>query len=429
MRTYLKLAIKDMKRIGWMNGICILFLAGTILSVMLITSAVEIKVKDYRLIYPFIRQNGVSILPNHLAKGIADSGLIIRDEEELRDYLTEVKDIVCYEKIWEPRIDGVKQEVEAYCYSKNAIRCMNPVMREGRWFSEEDLQMEELSVVLTGNAGERFHVGDIIRIRSDMDKEVSVEARVIGIIADREKLFFNDVYRKTSSDYRDYFYVFDDEAEERILVFLSDEQILAGTKNGRFGYLNFRVSPTKGFQKQVTGISIITFKEGMEKEDINKEIDKLRELSDMRNEQDLEVIRKNSNQFLIEDLKMWLPLFACVLAFILITVIGVNTIMVKKQLGNYAIYTICGLPWADCAGLSFLVTLLDGLVAEGLVFFSLLFLKRIGMLLNSALRVGLPQISIANIVLFMIVGLTHIIPRYLVRKTSAKEVFEENREG
>ena len=51
------------------------------------------------------------------------------------------------------------------------------------------------------------------------------------------------------------------------------------------------------------------------------------------------------------------------------------------------------------------------------------------MLLNSALRVGLPQISIANIVLFMIVGLTHIIPRYLVRKTSAKEVFEENREG
>ena len=427
MRNILKLSIKDLKRVEWMSLLCIFFFSFVALATASMVSAIEIKVKEYWLLKPYLNNAGVLLLPACLAKDSSNHGSLLRDEQEIKEYLNGVEDIVCYERIWEPKIVGLSDEVEAYCYDADAIRCMAPAMKEGRWFGKEDRNAETLSAVITGNAKKELHVGDRLLLKTSMDKDVEIEIEIIGILQDRNMLFFNDIYRKTTGDYRDCYYVFQNDAEERVKVFLSDEQILAGEKDGRFGYLNYRLSPKKGFQKEMSGITIISFQKDMTAQEIEDELQKLYEMSTFHHIFDLKDFYKSSKKYVAQDLLVWLPLLICASVFILITVISVNTIMIKKQLGNYAIYYLCGFSWRDCAGLSFAAAGLECIVAFLLTVTSIFLLKATGVINNSAIHIGFVQIVAMLVVLVLFAALSHILPRLLVSKTSAKEVLTANR--
>ena len=427
MWNQLKLAIKDLKKMEWMAMLCIFFFSLITLSTVSMVSAVEVKIKEYRLVKPYLQNRGVLLLPAFLAKDSNNHGTFLRDEQELKTYLNGVEEIVCYEKIWEPQIVGLADEIEAYCYNSNAIRCMEPVMKEGRWFGKEDINASVLSAVITGNTKKEIHVGDVLTLKTAMDKDLEIQIKVVGVLDDRNALFFNDIYRKAYGDYRDCYYVFQNDAEDRVKLFLSDEQILAGEKEGMFEYLNYRLSPTKGFQKEMTGISIISFQKNMTEEEIDAELGKLYEMSYLHHKFNLRDFYKNSRRYVMEDLIVWLPLVICVSVFILITVISVNTIMIKKQLGNYAIYYLCGLSWKDCAGLSFTATGLECIFSFLLTTATLCVLKLTGLLKNSALHLGFVQLFAILIVLFLFAVLSHILPGLLVYKTSAKEVLAENK--
>lgn len=425
--VYLRLAIKDLKRVIGMSILVILFFCGIFLTVMSLVSAVEVKMKAYQDIRPYLKGNGVILFPFELAKGVDEGGTLLRDEKEIQEYLSGVKNVMCMETIWEPVIAGFSQDVNVYCYGSEMTECLNPMMEEGHWFQKEDLHSEMLCAVITDNSKGKLHAGDVVTIRSKMDREVEVEALVIGVLKDREQILYADPLVSTGGDYRDCYYVISNSSESALTVFLSDTQILNGETDGRFGFLNYRVNPNQGFQKQMRGFTIITFDENMSQDEVSAELSKLKGMSYILHQYDLKTFRKNSIRYVLEDLKTWSPLFFCVILFVLITVISVNTIMVKKQLGNYVIYYMCGLSWRDCGKISLVASLIEcavSVIFTGIIF-AIFKLTEISVL--SVLQIGLFQVLAVLLMMLLFLSLSHSVPGWLVRRTSAKEVMAENK--
>lgn len=428
MGKYIKLAFKDLKRVGWLGILCAIFFAVVFLLAISISSAFELKVERYNKLRPYLKQNGVFLFSSYLAKQRSDGGTLLRDRKEIEEYLDGVNDVISMERLWDPYLDDMDQKLETYCLSEGAVRSINPVMEEGRWFQKKDLKAKKLVGVITGNSGIGIHPGDTITLRTKIDDGVTEEIEIIGIIGDKETLFMPDFFRSSYEDFRDCFYVFDNETENKAVLFLYDEQILAGEKDGLFGNLNFRVSPDKGFQKSMTGPTIITFNKNMNEKETDEQIAKIRQVSQINRIFELKDFNRRSKRFVLADLRTWFPLFVFISLFVLVSVVSIHTIMVKKQLGNYAIYYLCGMSWKDCSYISLVATLLECFAAFIIVGAYFGYLSLSGRIHETALSIGPLQIGIVCGLTIMFVLLSHLLPRQLISKTSAKNVLAENKD-
>lgn len=428
---FFKYAWKDIKRIGWLSVLLVLFYTGVFIITVSIIAAVEIKTEDYMLMKPYMNQKGVILFPLVMAKKENDGGTLFRDDAEIREYISGVKDIVCIESIWAPVIAGFPKEVEAYVYNSEALSCMHPEMSEGRWFDEADNSSDYLSAVVTGNTNGRLHAGDVITLKTELDQDIEQKVLIIGVLADRSKILLTDMFHTPYEDYRDCFYVFDNATENKVLLLFSDEQIEKGRSLNRFPYMDFRVSPNKGFQKQVKGITILTFESFMSNDDIQRELDKLYEGKGafFIHSFELSDFKKRSDSYVLEDVRTWFPLLLCVSLFVLSSSISINTIMVKRQLRNYAVYYLCGFAWGDCTKVSVFVSGMEISIAILLTviirFVTDIFKIGNMLFLFDGYYKYLAVLSVG----FLFLILSVILPILMVRNSSAKQVLNENKKN
>lgn len=422
----LKLAKRDIERIVGMSVLVILMLSVIYISIIAVTSAIEIKMKEYMVMEPLMKQNGVFIQSTMIQKKPEDGGTLLRDGKELMDYLPNSKSVVSMESIWEVSIEGISNLITVWCYSKDITDRMKMDMLEGRWFESGDYDSEILKGVVTYNNG-HVHAGDVVTMKSNMgDLEYQVE--IVGVTDNNQNIFNSNLYRSPYGDYRDFYYPFNFEAEKgMIYLFLSDEQILRGQENGRFEYLNYRINSQKGFQKQMTGPTIVTYDDGISDDIIDKEIDKLQESSFISKIYRLSDMNKNSMKYIFKELYNYLPMFVCVLTFVMIAAISANTIMVKKQMRNYAIYYICGLDWKNCAKISLMVSVITSGVSFVMVIFSIIAINNFGIMRRSAIHIGWIQIISCFIMYVIYVIFSGVIPMRFVKDNSAKDILINNR--
>ena len=412
LKTCLKLAIRQIKKSVFAREVIIILFTVVFSFVIFFVSAIQLKLKDYQSLSRFFRNKGLLITSMGLAKSADDHGTVIRDEEELADYLGDTTDILCMEEVWATTVNG--ESVDTYCYSRNVVDSLDPDMAEGRWFDSSDRNSDRLKVVVSYNNG-IIKTGDTIVLKSTMDNELAQEMDVIGILADDQLMFMGDTIREAYCDYRDCFKVFSSKYDKTIKLFLSDEQL----STGAFPYLNFRTGPEKGFQKQMRNVTLISFKDGIGDDEILEKTDKLRELSNIVGYNTLDDIRKGSRTYITQELSTWFPLFAMLLFFVIIALISVNIVMTRKMMGYYAIHYLCGFTWKQNANVSMFASLMEAAFA----FVIILIITLSG---KTGLTLGIVEAFACLVTAIVIVLVSHLTILGMIGKTSAKEVFGEN---
>lgn len=428
---------KDYKRTKAINLLVILLLVAVFLTAISIVSAVEEKFKKYAILSEYLNKNGVYLESLHLAKELSEdeqkeytdgrTNILIENENALREYLPDVRDVLSVEEVWEPVVVGKNVKLAGvWCYSSEITKSLSPDMESGRWFRESDMNSDMLKAVVTYNEGD-LKAGDVVTVGNGLT-DAKQQVEIIGVIKDNESLYNTDIMSSKYQDYRDCYYTYNYEAEEQgIVMIIADEQILNGEERGQFIYFNSKINSTKNvFPRQMGGPTILIYDDGVPQETINQDIDKLNKYSVIYAARPLSKINENSWDYILEELHNYLPVFACVFLFVIIAAVSANAITVKKQLKNYAIYYMCGLPWKNCARISLSVACITSGIAFGMVVFSILFLKLTGTIADIALKLGPVQLITCAAIIFCYVLLAWSIPLGIVRNTSAKEIMTNN---
>ena len=426
---------RDFKRTKGVNLLVIMLLVVVFLTAISIVSAVEEKFKKYATLSKYMNKNGIYLESIHLAKELTEderkkytdgrTNALIEDEKMLREYLPNVSKVLSVEEVWEPFVVGRNVKLASiWCYSSAVVETLNLDMESGRWFQESDMNSDMLKAVVTYNKDD-LKVGDIITVGNGMN-EVTQQVEIIGVIKDNESLYYSDLIGDRYQDYRACYYTYNYEAEEhRILMIIAEEQILNGEGRGQFENFSPRISST-GFFKQMCGPTILTYDGGVSQEIINQDIEKLNKYSAILTVRTLSKMNENSWDYILKEMHNYLPVFVCVFVFVIIAAVSANAITVKKQLKNYSIYYICGLPWKNCARISLSVACITSGIAFGMVVFSICFLKLTGMIADIALKFGPWQLITCMVIILCYVLLAWSIPLGIVRNTSAKEIMTNN---
>lgn len=417
-----RLVKKDFMKNWFINLLIVLLLVITFLAIMTVASAIRLKLQKYETFASYLEQKGYYTESGYLQKEDENGQpVLLRDAQELKEYLPGVDQVLSVGKIWEPYLDGSDTAWNAWCYSPAVVDILHPQMQEGRWFTKKDREADVLRAVVSYNT-EGIKVGETYELSSSIT-DAKIKVQVIGIMKDRQSLFNADEARQQYGDYRDFYYTYDYEAEDQTpLLILDDGQILNEKTGDAFKYLNYRLSPDKGFQKQLFGGTLFTFDKGLDKADQKKLLMKFTENSSLNRCVTLTSMKKKSWDYILSEYYQYLPVLICLFVFVVIAAISANVITVKRQLRNYAIYYICGLSWKKCACISLFV----GMFGAGLAFLlataGVAVVQVGGLVKNTALQLGSWQLIGCVVAAAGYILLSWSVPLGIVRKTSAKEI-------
>lgn len=402
---------------------CIIFLLLSIITitVLVLASAAGVKLKKYAAVAKYFSQNGIMIKSEFLQTAYGDQMYFVRDEKEMMDQFPIVKEMLTVTQLWDIWITNRRMQATVWCYNKNVTELLDPAMAEGRWFDKSDYESDTLKAVAVYNEGV-LSVGDVVTLKTSMNGATQ-EVEIIGVMENDESLFYSTTdYR----DYRDCFYTYDYESEEgRMILILTDAQILGGEKDGLFDVLNFRLSPYFGIQRQMSGETVVIFQDGVTEEEIEAFEVELKQNSRITGIYPLSMLNKNSKQYIYEDLKKYLPIVSCFFIFVLIAVSSAHIVSTKKNLENYAIFYMCGLSWKQCCAISFYTSVL--LASASFVFLCVLY----GLLLAAGMMSILPLdtlllfIGIILLIDALFIAISWIMPYLITKNTSAVRIMKQ----
>lgn len=417
-----RLGWKDVKRASGIHLLVIMLMVAVFLTVISLVSAVQVKLKKYSALSPYLNKRGVYIESLLLA---GENGTLLRDEKELKEYFPNMEDVLCMEQEWEVFVMERDLPVTLWSYSEAVTDALDPSMESGRWFQQSDMDSDRLKAVVTCNES-GLKAGDIVTLGNNMTDSTE-QVEIIGVLENNESLFYTNIVGDGYGDYRDCYYTYNDEAEEgNVLMLIADGQILNGESRGKFGAFNYRLDK-RGFQKEMTGGTLVTYPDDVPQEVIDADMEKLKQYSMIDKIYDLSDMNRKSWDYILEEMYNYFPVFVCIFLFVVIAAVSANAITVKKQLKNYAVYYICGLPWDSCARISLSVACITSGTAFGMVILSLCFINLAGMMKDTALQLGLWQMVACAVIILCYVMLAWSIPLGIVRGTTAKEVMTNNR--
>lgn len=422
---FFQLSWKDFKRTLVLNLLVVLLLVAVFLTAISIVSAVQVKLKKYSVLSQYLNKKGVYIESVYLATEQEGISILLRDEEELKEYFPNISSVLSVEQVWEMSVVEHDMPITLWCYSEAVVDCLSPSMENGRWFHKSDMNSDMLKAVVTYNE-EGLKTGDIVTLKTSLT-DATEQVEIIGVMKDNESLFFTNLLGGSYGDYRDCYYTYNYEAESgNVLMIIADQQVLNGEKNGKFSNLNYRLEKDIGFQKEMTGGTLITYEDNVSQMVIDQNVEKLKRDSAIYKVYDLDEMNENSWNYILEELYNYSPVFICIFIFVIISAVSVNAITVKKQLKNYAIYYICGLTWKRCARISLCVAGVTSGIALAMVIFAMCFLKFTGNIQDTALKLGLWQFLVCGLIMICFILLSWSIPLCIVKKTSAKGIMTNN---
>lgn len=421
----LKLGIRDVKRMPFLNLLVFLLLAAAFLTAISIVSAIQVKFEKYSALSEYLEGKGVYIESVYLQKSQDGKETLLRDEAEVKEYLPDVKNVLSVEQVWDVSVTEREIPVTLWCYSGAVTDAVSPSLESGRWFEEADMESGMLKAVVTRNeAG--LHTGDVVTLETGMS-DARQQVEIIGVIEDGESLFFYDNLKESTGDYRDCYYTYDYEVEEgNVVMLLSDRQILNGKKRGDFGNFNYRLEKNGGFQKEMTGGTMLLYDKDTPQTVIDRDVEQLKQHSTVYRVYSLEEMKEKSWDYILQELHDYLPIFVCIFIFVLIAAVSANAVTAKKQLKNYAVYYTCGMPWNSCARISLCISCILSAAAFIAVVLSVSLLRGTGFLTDAALRIGLWQTVACGLIMLCYVLPAWLIPLGIVRNTSAKEIMADN---
>lgn len=421
----IKTVFKDFKKMWLLNVLVLFLLVFMFLIAISLSCTIQQKMKYYSALAPYLNKNEIYISTSALQlKYGPDDPSLVHDEKELKMNFSCIEDVLASGNIWQNGIVGDHTDVNLWCYNSSVLNILSPEMESGRWFNDSDTSDTTLKAIVTHNDN-NITVGDTLEIKSNFC-DATIKVTIIGIIKDKSYLFNRNETSPIHYDYRDCYYQYNNESEGKPLIILSDAQVLCGEKQGLFKELNYRLDRKRGLQKEIKGPVILTFKDETSQEEIDAVLERLKQYSTIEAAYPLSKLKQGSISYILEELHDYFPVFVCILIFVLVAVVSINTITVKKQMHSYAIYYLCGLPWSSCAKISLLKSCMMSGVALLTTALGIYTNEIFGYFSQKILYFGWLQALICLIIMMLYTITAWIIPLQLIQKTSAKQVLYNN---
>ena len=319
--------------------------------------------------------------------------------------------------------EAIKYNFDPLIYSDKWINAYTPEMESGNWISElPEYEENVVHAVVTPDNPYGFSVGDEFEltdytgdgvVEGTNGKRHSTKVKICGVIAPKQYTIghsnFNKTDIATQKSFFDMYFTFDPEPENRWGIIIAQSEY---DKSELYKAKNYHV---------ISGMSFI-FTENMSDEDIDSLKQMLSEGYICSYKADISEIRQNSFAYIKEQLYVLLPIALCIFVLTLITTVSVISISVNSQLRTYAILYICGAKWRQCAFISFVYSLMIGLVSCAVCSIALAVVTR---MTQTVIKYGRYEILSAFLVLTIFLVFSALIPHLILHGNKPKEILKK----
>lgn len=312
--------------------------------------------------------------------------------------------------------DGTALEMKSISYDSEIIKRHEPELSEGRWIdsaSENDSYIE--AVISPNDYG--INVGDTIYMNNiffSYPKNI-LEIRIVGMLEDNAKIigYTEDTFVNTGA-YSDIYCDYSMDVEEVPVLLINHENMKHCNEKDE----------SLSIEDWVTGWVFVSFSDDITEDEIINNEQFLNRYSVTLVRYDMNEVREKSRESLREKLMVILPIFIGAFVLTIISSLCSISVSVKKQMKNYSIYSICGMPWQRSSRISVIATfilaiasLVISLAATGII-----------MIFNPETTIslgGLQLLSCLGVILVYCL-ISTLMPSLIINGTSIKEVLRNN---
>lgn len=291
-----------------------------------------------------------------------DNNLIATDSQDIENELSHADVIASYE----PMVNyydsnGRKLDLASIAYDREIIKRHTPEISEGTWLKPDSEDDDCIGAVISQN-NYNIKVGDIIFMNNIFYEypEKLLKIKIIGVLEDNARIigYTKNTYRNTR-DYSDIYCDYSLDNEDIPMLIMNEESI-------KYCHEKYDV------EAFVKGWVFVKFSDDITEDQIIQNETILGNYAQIATKEDLAEVAVKSQDNLREKLIAILPIFIGAFILTIISSLCSGAVSVKKQMKNYAIYSICGMPWHQSTGISviatYILTAISFIISIGCIF-------------------------------------------------------------
>lgn len=176
----------------------------------------------------------------------------------------------------------------------------------------------------------------------------------------------------------------------------------------------------------ITGTSLITYDDNITDGQREHNLSYIKDNSDVILMESLTTMKHNNDKYFLSKVIKLLPVLFGVTIFTIINQISIRAITVKMQLRNYIIFNICGLSKKMCSLINFLSAVILSVGAFLVNLGAVFLLKWLPVSDGIVIEITFWQIIACAFILIIDLGLSSILPKVIIRKSTPKEILKTN---
>lgn len=433
----LKYAMFEQKKNKLMT--VLIFFQIVIVFIMLVSiiSAITSRYEKYKPLECFFQGDGLNMHINDLLGRNGQRYLPFTESSDVEKSLKKAHMVSSYDVQMTFDIDNKKEELGTWSpvigYDDELIAAYTPEIESGRWLRTEDADTDMIEIVLV-QKDDTHKVGEVITLTtSDVVKDSReyklsqpVQAKIVGILADGASPIMRTMHYGEYSDFRDYYYPFNRDEEERAIVFVSKRDIEHNNKiHAKTEQENLIAGETCIWPYIISGPCFIQYEKGItqKEKDYNSKYLAVNGRYEFRHTS--AEMRENSMEYIMNQMNMLIPILIAMIILTLMSIISSTVIMIRQNMHNYSIYYMMGFTWKRCV-LIHVESLI--MMQMGIFLFTMLCLaicEKIGALDRMVFSLGKWQLlgCFAMMVLFIVFSI--LLSFLLIGKKSAKDILRE----
>ena len=343
-----------------------------------------------------------------------DNNLIATDSQDIENELSHADVIASYE----PMVNyydsnGRKLDLASIAYDREIIKRHTPEISEGTWLKPDSEDDDCIGAVISQN-NYNIKVGDIIFMNNIFYEypEKLLKIKIIGVLEDNARIigYTKNTYRNTR-DYSDIYCDYSLDNEDIPILIMNEESI-------KYCHEKYDV------EAFVKGWVFVKFSDDITEDQIIQNETILGNYAQIATKEDLAEVAVKSQDNLREKLIAILPIFIGAFILTIISSLCSGAVSVKKQMKNYAIYSICGMPWHQSTGISviatYILTAISFIISIGCIFIITTINK------ETTINFGIVQFGVCIGVALIYSIISALLPSLIINGTSIKEILRNN---
>lgn len=406
----LKIGFYELKNNIWINILICIQLVIVFVLAIATSSIIVYHYKYYNNFRDYFESDGY--LYNLDSFYLNDNDLIATDSEDIEKLLSHADVVASYEPVVNYYDNnGDRLEFVSMAYDREIIDRHTPELSEGIWLNSISEDVGCIEAVISQN-NYNIKVGDTIFMNNIFYEYPQKLIKIVGVLEDNARIvgYTKNTYRN-SRDYSDIYCDYSLDNEEIPMLIMSEESIK-------------RYHEQYEVEAFVKGWVFVTFSDNITETQIIQNEKVLGNYAQIITKEDLEEIAVKSQVRLREKLIAIFPIFIGVFVLTIISSLCSGAVSVKKQMKNYAIYSICGMPWQRSASISVIATCILAIISFIISIVCVFIITTINKV--TTINLGIVQLAVCVGVALIYCMISALLPSLIINGTSIKEILRNN---